>query len=78
MSGSEAFDTVCIYYDLDLVEISANSGVSRGALTRYKNDERDITSEKLVAVLRAMPAEARDLYIGLISGEQQVVITKVR
>ena len=78
MNGSEAFDTVCRYYDLKLVEISTNSGVSRETLSRYRNNKRDITSENLLAVLRGIPVEARDLYIGLISGEKQVQISNVK
>jgi hypothetical protein len=71
MNSGKALDFVINYFDLQAKDISALSGVAAETISRYRNNSRDIKSRNLLSILKAMPSEARHMFISLVTGEME-------
>lgn len=69
MKSGEALDFVLRHFDLQAKEIAERSGVSAETISRYRNNSRDIKSHNLISILRAMPRDARHMFVALIADE---------
>lgn len=69
MRSGRALDFVLNHFDLQAKDIAAQSGVNAETISRYRNNVRDIKSENLIGILKALPKEARHMFISLVSDE---------
>ncbi len=73
MNSGEALDFVLRHFDLQAKELAERSGVNAETISRYRNNSRDIKSDNLISILKAMPSEARHMFIALVADELESV-----
>lgn len=69
MKEGQALDFVFRYYDLEAKEVANRSGVDPETISRYRNSRRDLKAANLIRVLKAVPSEARHMFLSLVSDE---------
>jgi transcriptional regulator with XRE-family HTH domain len=69
MDAPEALDLVMRIHHIKGSDLAAQSGVTEGMISRYRNKKRDLTASSLMDILKAMPTSARNLFISLTSDD---------
>jgi transcriptional regulator with XRE-family HTH domain len=73
MNSGKALDFVINHFDLQAKELADLSGVAAETISRYRNNARDIKADNLINILKAMPSDARHMFISLVADEIQSV-----
>ncbi|WP_055076876.1 helix-turn-helix transcriptional regulator [Pseudanabaena sp. 'Roaring Creek'] len=73
MNSGKALDYVINHFDLQAKQLAELSGVAAETISRYRNNSRDIKADNLVSILRAMPSEARHMYVALVADELESI-----
>lgn len=69
MSEGSALDFVFRFFDLEAKSIANASGVNPETISRYRNNNRDLKASNLIKILKALPSDARHMFLSLVSEE---------
>jgi transcriptional regulator with XRE-family HTH domain len=64
------FDEMLKRFDLSAKELAQNAEISEGMVSRFRQGRSDLTATKLIALLLAVPEEARMWYISGLFGQK--------
>ncbi len=57
------FDEMLVRFDLNARLLSDTTGIPEVTISRFRNDKYDLGSARLIALLEAVPQEARNWYL---------------
>lgn len=69
MQAGKALDFVLRYFDIQAKDVADRSGVNAETISRYRNNMRDIKASNLIGILKALPRDARHMFLSLVADE---------
>jgi DNA-binding Xre family transcriptional regulator len=69
MNTSQAFKNTLEKFDIKASDLSKKSGIDQQEISRFKNGRKDIVSQRLMTLVRAMPLHAQVYFWSLCMEE---------